>query len=118
VGWQKRSPLPARLWEFFQFVSWAEYYSVKLDLKWHHILLNAVFPAISPWTWKQCEQLLPHLLTCAAAVPEGAVDPDLAEILRKAADYLRGRARFAQAEPLYQRALSLEERMGGCTTSV
>lgn len=76
-------------------------------------LLNAVFPAISPWTWKQCEQLLPHLLMCAAAVPEGAVDPDLAEILRKAADYLRGRARFAQAEPLYQRALRLEEQMGG-----
>ncbi|HEU5199220.1 MAG TPA: FxSxx-COOH system tetratricopeptide repeat protein [Ktedonobacterales bacterium] len=75
--------------------------------------LNAAFPEITHHVWSQCERLLPHVLACAAALPDDACDPDLAEVLRKAADYLRGRARFAQPEPLYQRAVRIEEQMAG-----
>jgi tetratricopeptide (TPR) repeat protein len=75
--------------------------------------LNAAFPEISHHVWKQCERLLPHVLTSAAAIPDGARDPDLAEVLRKAADYLLGRARFEQPESLYQRALRIEEQVAG-----
>jgi len=82
--------------------------------QWRAIhLLNAAFPDISPWNWKLCERLLPHMLTCAAGISESVVALDLAEILRKAADYMRGRARFEQAEPLYQRALRIEEQAVG-----
>lgn len=82
--------------------------------QWRAIrVLNRVFPDIRPETWPQCERFLPHIVTCAATFPEETYDQDLAEVLRKAADYSRGRARFAQAEPLYQRALHIEEQLVG-----
>lgn len=75
--------------------------------------LDTAFPEIIPENWKQCERFLPHLLACVATLPEDVLDPDLAVVLRKTADYLRGRARFKQAEPLYQRALHIEEQLWG-----
>ncbi len=82
--------------------------------QWHTIrALNAAFPEIIPENWRQCERFLPHLLAVTAAIPHDVIDPDLAEVLRKTADYLRGRARFEQAEPLYKRALHIEEQLGG-----
>jgi len=77
--------------------------------------LNATFPEVTPRTWGQCERLLPHVLTVAAALPESAADQDLAEALQKAARYLSGRARYAQAEPLYQRALHIGQQLWGET---
>lgn len=82
--------------------------------QWHTIrALNTTFPEIMPENWRQCERFLPHLLAVTAAIPHDAIDPDLAEVLRKTADYLRGRARFEQAEPLYQRALHIEGQLAG-----
>lgn len=75
--------------------------------------LNSAFPEIIPENWLQCERFLPHMLTCTAAISDDVPGPDLAEILRKTADYLRGRARFTQAEPLYRRALHIEEHLWG-----
>jgi tetratricopeptide (TPR) repeat protein len=75
--------------------------------------LNAAFPDVAPESWRQCERLLPHVLTCAAAIPEHVCDQELAEALRKAAEYLSDHARYAQAEPLYQRALRIWERALG-----
>ena len=75
--------------------------------------LNATFPEVTPRTWEQCERLLPHVLTVAAALPESAEDQDLAEALQKAAHYLSDRGRYEQAEPLYQRALRIEQQIWG-----
>jgi len=72
--------------------------------------LNAIFPEVTPEVWKQCELLLPHVLTCATAIPDAVGKQVLAKVLRKAADYLYERAQYEQAEPLYQRALRLEEQ--------
>lgn len=75
-------------------------------------LLNAMFLDITHETWKQCERLLPHVLTCTANIPEQAEERDGADVLRKAADYLRVCAQYQEAEALYQRALRIWEQAG------
>ncbi len=75
--------------------------------------LNAVFPDVTHEAWGQCERLLPHVLAVATAIPDCAGDRELAEALQKAADYLCDRARYEQAEPLYQRALCIGKRVWG-----
>jgi tetratricopeptide (TPR) repeat protein len=75
--------------------------------------LNAVFPDVTHEAWGQCERLLPHVLTVATTIPDCAGDRELAEALQKAADYLCDRARYEQAEPLYQRALRIGKRVCG-----
>ena len=60
-------------------------------------MLNAFFPEVTPNTQRQCERLLPHVLACAAAMPAQARGRDLAEVLRKAADYLRESGQPEQA---------------------
>ena len=76
-------------------------------------LLNAAFPEVTYEVWKQCERLLPHVLTCTAAIPADVYDRELAEVLRKAANYLRERAQYEQADALYQRALRVWEHVMG-----
>ncbi|GCE10045.1 FxSxx-COOH system tetratricopeptide repeat protein [Dictyobacter aurantiacus] len=73
--------------------------------------LNALFPEVVPDTWKQCERLLPHVLACVSVFPAHASNHALAEMMQKAADYLRAQAQYVQAEPLYQRALSIWQHM-------
>jgi tetratricopeptide (TPR) repeat protein/transcriptional regulator with XRE-family HTH domain len=75
--------------------------------------LNATFPEVISDTWKRCERLLSHVLTVAAATPNGAEDQELASVLRKAADYLRERAQYEQARQLYQRILLIWEQVPG-----
>lgn len=80
--------------------------------------LNLLFPnithaAVPREAWKQCERLLPHALTCATVLPDHAGDQALVEVLLKAADYLREIGQYTQAEPLYQRALTIGERILG-----
>lgn len=63
-------------------------------------MLNVRFPEVNPNSWKQCELLLPHVLTCAAAIPMQAQGRDLAEVLRKAADFLGQRGQHEQTVPV------------------
>lgn len=73
--------------------------------------LNAAFPEVTHEVWEQCERLLPHVLSCASAISEGAGDRALGKVLQKAADYLHNRAQYDQAEALYQRALCIQEQV-------
>jgi tetratricopeptide (TPR) repeat protein len=75
--------------------------------------LNATFPEVTHEVWGQCERLLPHVLACAAAVPDSAGDRALGRVLQKAASYLYNRAQYDQAEALYQRALHIQEQIPG-----
>ena len=75
--------------------------------------LNAVFPEAIYEVWEQCERLLPHALAVTAAIQDQASDQTVVELLRKAAGYLRARAQYKQAEPLYQRALRIGEQALG-----
>ncbi len=78
--------------------------------------LNALLPEVrhQGWgQWGQCGRLLPHVLTVAAATATQQHNLELASLLTKTADYLLQRAQYQQAEPLYQRALSICEQMLG-----
>jgi tetratricopeptide (TPR) repeat protein len=75
--------------------------------------LDAVFPNVTHEVWGLCERLLPHVLTCAAAVASQKHNPELASLLYKTAHYLCGRAQYEQAEPLFQRALYIREQALG-----
>lgn len=80
-------------------------------------LLNEAFPEItvrtSIETWETCERLLPHVMICAATIPDCRQDQEMAEVLLKAADYLHERSQYERAEYLYQRALQIQEQTSG-----
>ena len=78
---------------------------------------TAAWPAI-PWpefpTWPVCERLLPHVLV--AVGPPGAAQGEIEEaasLLNSAAWYLYKRARYSEAEPLYERSLKIAEKTLG-----
>ena len=80
--------------------------------------LDAVFPEVQPVpafvSWKQSERVLSHALLCLQRSSEDEEDAlVLASLASKSAHYLREHGRYAQAEPLYQRALCLRERVLG-----
>ncbi len=76
--------------------------------------VNRGFPSVEFSYWPQCERLLPQAQAAAAwidrwdfAFEEGAL------LLNQAAVYLYERGRYAEAEPLQQRALALREHAFG-----
>lgn len=79
-------------------------------------VLTRLFPEVNAESpaevWSQCERLLSHVLAVSAALTDDSGTQELAEVLSKAADYLRERAQYDQAEPLYTRALTLCEHTG------
>ncbi len=56
--------------------------------------LDVLFPEVTATHWKQCERLLPHILTCAASMPHKPNDLILAHLLQRAENYLHERARM------------------------
>lgn len=86
-----------------------------------HVVLavNQVFPAgiltqltQEQWTW--CGQILPHAFACVnLSVQWNDALPDVSLLLMKTANYLRDRAQYPEAEPLYLRALALCEQQLG-----
>ena len=78
--------------------------------------LNLLFPSVRREGWEQwevCSRLLPHVLSVAASTAQEAHSLELVSVLIRAADYLCQRAQYEQAEPLYQRALSISEQALG-----
>lgn len=71
--------------------------------------LNGAFPETFEDRWKQGERLLPHILALINNYPDDAEDENRADILQKAAEYLRERAQHKRADMLYQRALRIKE---------
>ena len=78
--------------------------------------LDLLFPSVRREGWEQweaCSRLLPHVLSVAASTAQEVHSLELASVLTRAADYLSQRAQYDQAEPLYQRALSICEQALG-----
>lgn len=75
--------------------------------------LNAVYPGAAHKTWQQCERLTPHVLNYIANLENRENDQELAKLLEKTADYLKERAQYAQAEPLYLKTLKIWENTAG-----
>jgi tetratricopeptide (TPR) repeat protein len=80
-------------------------------------LLAEAFPLEGfedPTVWPRCAQLLPHAVVAADhAERYQAERAATSELLDSAAGYLRGRARYAEARTLAQRALALAETADG-----
>jgi tetratricopeptide (TPR) repeat protein len=76
--------------------------------------VNAAFPLVEVKNWPGCERLLPHALVCAMWVHQVSLtDPQMARLLNRTAIYLHARARYGEAEPLYEQALALRKRVLG-----
>ena len=76
--------------------------------------VDAAFPEVEFAVWNKCERLVPSAQVCAALVDEyGLAVPEAARLLTQAGYYLHERARYAEAEPLYRRALQIDERFYG-----
>lgn len=79
---------------------------------WAERIVRAVhlaFPAkVEVSTWECCQRLLPQAQICASLIDEFAFHfLEAAQLLNQVAYYLRERARYPEAETLYQRALEI-----------
>ena len=76
--------------------------------------LNKVFPLVEFQSWPQCERLIPHAIAAGRLVEDFGLDSiAAARLLNQSGYYLHGRARYAEAEPLYRRALAIREKAQG-----
>ncbi|HJY84694.1 MAG TPA: FxSxx-COOH system tetratricopeptide repeat protein [Candidatus Binatia bacterium] len=76
--------------------------------------VNRTFPNIEFSTWQRCEQFLPHAQACAELIEKWGLEfPEAARLLNQAGFYLYERARYAKAEPRFQRALAIWEKVLG-----
>jgi tetratricopeptide (TPR) repeat protein len=76
--------------------------------------VNMVFPSPEYETWPKCERLLLQAVKATQAIERYQfVGEDARHLLYKTASYLKVRARYAEAEPLYHRALHMWEQQLG-----
>lgn len=79
--------------------------------------LEVAFPEVQRMSryaaWKQCERLLPHALLCLQRPEVASQGLSLASLAHKTACYLLRAGRYAQAEPLFLRALQIREQALG-----
>jgi tetratricopeptide (TPR) repeat protein len=76
--------------------------------------VNSAFPDVEPSTWPQCERLLPQALTATQVIEQyQIIGGEAGRLLHETASYLQARARYAEAEPLYQRALWIRKQCLG-----
>jgi tetratricopeptide (TPR) repeat protein len=76
--------------------------------------VNRAFPNVEYATWPSCERLIRHALALVRYIDElEIVIPEAARLLNRAGGYLKERARFAEAEPLYRRSLEICEKALG-----
>lgn len=77
--------------------------------------VDAVFPAkIEVGMWDRCQRLLPQALLCTTLVNQfGFTFGEASHLLNQVAYYLRERARYQEAEMLYQQALALRRQQLG-----
>ena len=77
--------------------------------------VKRAIPDVSKFeNWPQCDQFLPHTLAFARWITEMNVETaEAGRLLNQAAYYLDDRAQYAEAEPLYRRALAILEQALG-----
>ena len=76
--------------------------------------VNEAFPLVEHDTWPQCDLLLPHASLCVIWIEqEQMIFPGTARLLNQTGSYLRQRARYTEAEPLFLRALTIYEQQLG-----
>ncbi len=72
--------------------------------------VEAAFPAVEQGHLVACDPYLPHIQACVTLVDTYQLAfPEAASLLHQLGMYLYYRARYPEAEPLYQRALRIKE---------
>ena len=72
------------------------------------------FPEPKFTTWTRCEQLLPHAQTCTRWIKKWEfISEETGQLLYKMGSYLHHCAAYAEAEPLYQQAWTITEKVLG-----
>lgn len=76
--------------------------------------MNRLLPDLKFETWQQCDRLLPQAQHCASLIMARNLQlREGAQLFNQTASYFSQRARYADAEPLYQRALAIQEQALG-----
>ena len=77
--------------------------------------LNAAFPGDKDIrTWPSCDRLVSHVLAVSPFIGSLHIETEgAARLLNRAGHYLYERARYEEAEPLYDRALAIDRKAYG-----
>jgi tetratricopeptide (TPR) repeat protein len=79
--------------------------------------LAAAYPSDgyrNPASWPRCALLTPHVLAiCQIETADTAANTQCASLLNSAGNYFHGRAAYAAARPLFERALAIHEKVRG-----
>jgi len=76
--------------------------------------VNGAFHSVAFEHWPRCERLLAQALACAGWIAREPSPPvAAARLLNQTGGYLYERARYAEVEPLYRRALAIDEQALG-----
>lgn len=72
--------------------------------------VDRAFPSVNFTTWQECQQCLPHALTCVECIEQLHIAiPAALSLLNKVGSYLRERAQYGEAARLLTNALTLSE---------
>ncbi len=78
------------------------------------LTVNAAFPDVEQeeqHTWSQCELVLPHALLAAQYIKIYQINAAAAaRLLSQTAYYLKARARYSEAEPIFRQAVHMQEQ--------
>ncbi len=76
--------------------------------------VNAVFPEVEHATWPLCEKLLPHAVEASRLIEQyDFAFIEAARLLNEAGHYCFERGQYAEAVALFQRVLTIRERVLG-----
>ncbi len=76
--------------------------------------VNKVFPTSEYSNWQACSRLIQHAQSLARSIDEFRFEfPEAARMLNQAGEYLNERAQYADAGPLFRRALAIREKVFG-----
>ena len=77
-------------------------------------IVNQAFPVPEFTTWSHCEQLLSHAQICTRWIQKWDLNfEEAGQLLNNMGYYLHDRAAYAEAEPLFQQALAIREKVLG-----
>jgi tetratricopeptide (TPR) repeat protein len=81
------------------------------------LAVKATYPNVQNVAqWDACEQWLPHALVCATWIEQEQIyREESADLLNRTGYYLDDRARYAEAHPLYLRAVAIYKQLLGAT---
>ena len=76
--------------------------------------VERAFPVVDYTTWSNCQRYLSHAQTCAMLIEQWDMTfTEAAQLLNQTGIYLWQRAQYTEAEPFFQQALSIDEKVRG-----